>query len=79
MLKGEYVMQVGDFLEKLKPLDREQLTGSKTLSQLVYEDCQAFLKTRKGLQYLQMRYPNLTVRDAALEYFNKTLYITSIV
>lgn len=35
------------------------------------ESCNRFLKTRKGLQYLLMRYPTLTLEQAIQEYKNK--------
>ena len=32
------------------------------------EACNSFLKTRQGLQYLLMKYPTLTVKQAVKEY-----------
>ena len=35
------------------------------------ESCNEFLKTRKGLSYLCMKYPNLSLQNAIQEYKNK--------
>ena len=35
------------------------------------ESCNGFLKTRKGLSYLCMKYPNLSLQNAIQEYKNK--------
>ena len=41
------------------------------LSCTLEESCNRFLKTRKGLSYLCMKYPNLSLQDAIQEYKNK--------
>jgi hypothetical protein len=46
---------------------------------LVRKDCNNFLKTRKGLSYLCMKYPNLSVSEAVNKYINNALWIDSIV
>jgi hypothetical protein len=47
--------------------------------EIVRKDCNSFLKTRKGLSYLRMKYPNLSVLQAVNEYVKKALWIDSIV
>lgn len=47
--------------------------------EIVRKDCNSFLKTRKGLLYLRMKYPNLSVSQAVNEYVKKALWIDSII
>ena len=46
---------------------------------LVRKDCNDFLKTHKGLSYLCMKYPHLSVPQAINEYIKNALWIDSIV
>ena len=46
---------------------------------LVREDCNDFLKTKQGLHYLLMKYPNLSFSQAVNEYIKTVLWIDSIV
>ena len=39
---------------------------------LVRKDCNNFLKTKQGLHYLLMKYPNLSVSQAIDEYIKQT-------
>jgi len=41
------------------------------LSCTLEESCNRFLKTHKGLQYLLMKFSNLSLQDAIQEYKNK--------
>lgn len=41
---------------------------NKPLSEVIEEDCNNFLKSRKGLSYLIMRYPTLSCEQAITEY-----------
>jgi hypothetical protein len=47
--------------------------------ELVEEDCNNFLKSRTGLSYLCMKYPNLSVSETVDKYINNALWIDSIV
>lgn len=38
------------------------------LSTNIEEECNLFLSTRKGLQYLLMKYPNLSISEAIRKY-----------
>ena len=49
------------------------------VKKLVRKDCNDFLKTRKGLSYLRMKYPHLSVSEAINEYIKTALWIDSIV
>lgn len=62
----------------ISPMERIQLTEGKTLSEVVREDCQKFLKTREGLKYLQK---NCTgpIELAVNKYINDVTWITHIV
>ena len=61
-------------------VDPIQLEASHEESEaLVRKDCNNFLKTRKGLSYLCMKYPNLSVSQAVGEYIKNALWIDSIV
>ena len=51
-------------------VDPIQLEASHSEA-LVRKDCNNFLKTHKGLSYLCMKYPNLSLQDAIQEYKNK--------
>jgi len=46
---------------------------------LVRKDCNSFLKTHRGLSYLCMKYPNLSILQAIDEYIKNALWIDSIV
>ena len=46
---------------------------------LVRKDCNDFLKTHKGLSYLHMKYPNLSILQAIDEYIKNALWINYIV
>lgn len=65
-------------LSNIPPVDKIQLTGEKTLSEAVREDCQAFLKTKEGLKYLQKNYTG-PIESAVKKYINNAIWITNIV
>lgn len=46
-------------------MDRSKLEKS---IQEVEEETKNFLRSRKGLQYLRVKYPNYTLKDAVQEY-----------
>lgn len=62
-------MKVNDYL-KLPKLNPHEL--EKPIQQ-VYEEintkCNDFLKTQKGLQYLMLKYPTLSMEHAIREYY----------
>ena len=62
----------------ISPVERIQLTGGKTLDEAVREDCQAFLKTKEGLKYLQKNYAG-PIESAVKKYINNVIWITSVV
>lgn len=62
----------------ISSMERIQLTGGKTLSEVVREDCQKFLKTREGLKYLQKNYTG-PIESAVRRYINEAIWITNIV
>lgn len=45
----------------------------KEMYEIVINDCNNFLKTRKGLQYLLLKYPNLSPEVAILEYISDAI------
>jgi hypothetical protein len=45
----------------------------KSFCEILEEECNTLLKTRFGLKYLLLRFPNLSVSDAVKEF--KTNYI----
>jgi hypothetical protein len=47
--------------------------------EIVRKDCNDFLKTKQGLHYLLMKYPNLSVSQAVEEHIKNALWIDSIV
>ena len=47
--------------------------------EFVRKNCNDFLKTHKGLSYLCMKYPNLSVPQAIDEYIKEALWIDFIV
>lgn len=61
-------MKKEDFLKRIKKLDISQIRDSRPLSKVIEEEANNFLKTRKGLQYLCTRYPNLSLLNAVREY-----------
>lgn len=65
-------------LTNIPPLEKIQLTGGKTLSEVVREDCQKFLKTREGLKYLQKNYTG-PIELAVNKYINDAIWITNMV
>ena len=46
---------------------------------LVRKDCNDFLKTKQGVHYLSMKYPNLSISQAIDEYVKNALWINYIV
>jgi hypothetical protein len=65
---------------KLIPLNKVDLSLSQEEAEkLVREDCNIFLKTHRGLSYLCMKYPNLSILQAIDEYIKNALWIDSIV
>ena len=65
-------------ITSIPPLEKIQLTGGKTLSEAVKEDCQTFLKTKEGLKYLQKNYAG-PIESAVRKYINEAIWITNIV
>ena len=62
------------------PLNKVDFSlSSEEAEKLVRKDCNNFLNTRKGLSYLCMKYPNLSVSQAVGEYIKNALWIDSIV
>lgn len=65
---------------KFLPINKEDWSLSpEEAEKLVRKDCNDFLKTRKGLSYLRMKYPHLSVSQAVEEYVKTALWIDSIV
>jgi hypothetical protein len=63
-----------------KPLKIEDISLSpEEARKLVRKDCNDFLKTCKGLSYLRMKYPHLSISEAINEYIKTALWIDSIV
>ena len=46
---------------------------AKETYERVNESCNNFLKTQRGIQYLIMKYPQLTLEQAILEYYNAVM------
>ena len=67
-----------DMYGKFLPLNKEDLSLSEAEA-IVRKDCNNFLKTHKGLSYLCMKYPHLSVSQAIDEYIKNALWIDSIV
>ena len=65
-------------ITSIPSLEKIQLTGGKTLSEVVKEDCQTFLKTREGLKYLQKNYTG-PIESAVRKYINEAIWITNII
>lgn len=62
------------------PLNKVDFSlSSEDAEKFARKDCNNFLKTYKGLSYLRMKYPNLSVLQAIDEYIKNTLWIDSIV
>jgi hypothetical protein len=59
-------------------VDPIQLKASDSEA-LVRKDCNDFLKTHKGLLYLHMKYPNLSILQAINEYIKNALWVDYIV
>jgi len=69
-----------DIHSKFLPLNKEDYSLSPEESEkLVRKDCNSFLNTRKGLSYLHMKYPNLSVSQAINEHIKNALWIDSII
>ncbi len=49
------------------------------LEKIIKINCNDFLKTREGLSYLCITYPNLSVSEAVNEYINNAFWIDSII
>ncbi len=65
-------MKKEDF-EKLEKVDVSQITDNRPFLEILEEECNTLLKTRFGLKYLLLRFPNLSVFEAIKEF--KTNYI----
>lgn len=56
-------------LKSLTLIDKDKISLSlKAIYQRTEKDVNKFLKTRNGLAYLRMKYPNLSVSEAIKEY-----------
>ena len=65
---------------KFLPFNKEDVSLSpEEAEKLVREDCNSFLKTKRGFHYLMMKYPHLSVSQAINEYIKNALWIDSIV
>ena len=65
---------------KFIPLNKADFSLSpEEEEKLVRKDCNNFLKTHKGLLYLCMKYPHLSLSQAINEYIKKCMWIDSIV
>lgn len=65
---------------KFLTLNKENISLSpEEAEKLVREDCNSFLKTKRGFHYLMMKYPHLSVSQAINEYIKNALWIDSIV
>ena len=61
------------------PMTPDEYWAKKSWEEKVNEDCNAFLKTHAGLQYLMIKYPTLSLDIAVLEYKKAALkYVTNI-
>lgn len=67
-------------LDHSKQIDKSdvELSAEKRY-RMIEEDCNSFLKTFKGLQYLRMKYPTLSIIQAINEYKINAAWIDSIV
>ena len=63
---------------KLLPLNKVDFSLSSA-EKLVRNDCNDFLKTKRGFHYLKMKYPNLSISQAINEYVKNALWIDHIV
>ena len=64
---------------KVKPFIKKECSLSREkIEKFVRKDCNDFLKTRKGLSYLRMKYPHLSVSEAVNEYIKTALWIDSV-
>jgi hypothetical protein len=76
IINNFYIMNNCKFL----PLNKENISLSpEEAEKLVREDCNSFLKTKRGFHYLMMKYPHLSVSQAVNEYIKNALWIDSIV
>ena len=56
-------------LKSLTLIDKDKISLSlRAVYQRTEKDINKFLKTRNGLAYLRMKYPNLSVSEAVKEY-----------
>lgn len=53
--------------------------SAKERYKIIEENCNSFLKTFKGLQYLCMKYPTLSIAQAINEYKSNAAWVDSIV
>lgn len=69
-----------DIYRKFFPLNKVDISLSpEEAEKIVKKDCNNFLKTHKGLSYLCMKYPDLSISQAINEHIKKALWIDSIV
>ena len=65
---------------KLLRLNKADFSLSEEKAEeIVRKDCNDFLKTHKGLLYLHMKYPNLSILQAIDEYIKNALWVNYIV
>lgn len=67
----------------MKPISKVNFTKGSVAERLcisakeayerVNESCNNFLKTQRGIQYLLMKYPQLSLSQAVLEYYYDTM------
>ena len=68
-----------DMYGKFLCLNKTDLSLSEEkVEKLVRKDCNNFLKTHKGLSYLHMKYPNLSILQAIDEYIKNALWVNYI-
>jgi len=65
---------------KFLRLNKEDVSLSEEKAEvLVRKDCNNFLKTKQGVHYLSMKYPNLSILQAIDEYIKNALWVNYIV
>ena len=70
-------MKISDF-KKFEKIDTSQIKGQKSLLEVMDEECNTLLKTRKGLQYLMLRYPDESLVSAINQFKGQYFLANSI-
>ena len=61
-------------LKKLTEIDTSSIRDERPLAEVIEEETNKFLSTRKGLSYLCMRYPNFSLKQAINDYKVQAYY-----